>query len=196
MRYFRLLFIILLSLTSQNLIFAQNLIEFKSFINEVGMTIEIPVGFIEDTIIDNSDMNYEFALKYPDKDYVIRYALRPITYKEYANEDLKNELESQKNFRNSQYKILFKTVMLNITGGKDYEFTIFGTNAVNDEFNADWGASTFVDLNPNGEFGKGYKYCMIVTIHKKNIADAYYFYLSNTKENFMDNALPLFRSDH
>lgn len=177
-----------------NLVNGQNLADFKSLLTECGMYIEIPSGFVESEIIENDDMNYEYALKYPDKDFVIRYAIRPITYKVYANEDVKNELEGQKGFRNSQYEIIFKTVMLNLTGGKEYNYTVFDTEAVRSEFNADWGATTFVDLNPNGEFGNGYKYCMMITIHKRDIADAYYFYLANTKDQFMDNVDPLFHS--
>ena len=172
----------------------QNLADFKSFLAECGMYIEIPSGFIESEIVENDDMNYEYALKYPDKDFVIRYAIRPITYKVYANEDVKNELEEQKGFRNSQYEIIFKTVMLNLTGGKEYNYSVFDTEAVRSEFNADWGATTFVDLNPDGEFGNGFKYCMMITIHKHDIADAYYFYLANTKDQFMDNVDPLFHS--
>jgi hypothetical protein len=175
-----------------NLAVGQNLTEFKSLLDDCGMKVEIPIEFVESEIIGNDDMTYEYAVKYPDKDFIIRYAIRPITYKVYANEEVKNELEGQKAFRNSQYEIIFKTVILNITGGVDYKRTVFNSEAVKNEFNADWGATSFVELN--SEFGKGYKYCMIVAIHKDDVADAYYFYLSNTKENFMDSVNPLFHS--
>jgi len=190
-KYFYLVAILLLP---SIFTFGQNLSEFKTILTECGMTFEKPSGFDESKIVENADMNYEYALKYPDKDFIIRYAVRPITYKFYANSEVKNELEGQKGFRNSQYEIIFKTVMLNLTGGIEYKYTVFDTEAVKSEFNADWGVTTFVDLNPNGEFGKGYKYCMIVAIHKRDIADAYYFYLSNTKDQFMDNVDPLFHS--
>jgi hypothetical protein len=194
MKLLKHLFLIAFLLQLSSYVHGQNLTEFKSLLAECGMYIEIPTGFIESEIIENEDMNYEYALKYPDKDFVIRYAIRPITYKVYANEEVKNELEGQKGFRNSQYEIIFKTVMLNLTGGKEYKYTVFDTDAVKSEFNANWGVTTFIDLNPNGEFGKGYKYCMFIAIHKHDIADAYYFYLANTKDQFMDNVDPLFHS--
>ena len=82
--------------------------------------------------------------------------------------------------------------MNNITGGIDYKYSVFDSASVKNEFNADWGATSFVDLK--SEFGKGYKYCMMVTIHKDDVADIYYFYLSNTKENFSNNMNAFFYS--
>src|ERR1035437_2631337 len=94
----------------------QNLKEFKSQLAECGMKVNIPPGFIESKIIENDDMGYEYALKYPDKDFELRYAIRPITYKVYANDTVKNELEGQKGFRNSSYRTILETIILNITG--------------------------------------------------------------------------------
>ena len=173
-------------------VYGQNLVEFKSILDNCGMNINIPDGFVESKIIDNDDMNYEYALKYPDKDFEIRYSIRPIRYKNYANDIIKNEMENLRGFRNSQYDIILQTVILNITGGVDYIVQSFNENTVKNEFNAYWGATTFVELN--SDFGKGFKYCSIVAIHKTDVADAYYFYLSNSRDNFMDYVKPLFHS--
>jgi len=172
--------------------FGQNLKEFKSMLDDCGMNINIPNGFIESVIIDNDDMGYEYAIKYPDKDFELRYAIRPIRYKNYANDTIRDEMENQRPFRNSSYGMILSTVILNVTGGVDYEVQEFDKDAVKKEFNADWGATTFVELN--SDFGKGFKYFMIVTIHKDDIADAYYFYHSNSKEKFSENMDPLFHT--
>ena len=184
------LVIVLIILTTNA--FGQNFNEFKSMLDDCGMNVNIPKGFVESAIIDNKDMGYEYAIKYPDKDFELRYSIRPIRYKKYANDTLKNEMESQRAFRNSQYNIILETVILNITGGVDYKVQAFNKEAVKKEFNADWGATSFVDLK--SEFGKGFKYCMVVTIHKDDFADAYYFYLSNSKEKFSENMDPLFHT--
>lgn len=172
--------------------FGQNLNEFKTILDDCGMNVNIPDGFVESKIIENDDMNYEYAIKYPDKDFELRYSIRPIRYKKYANDTVKNEMESQRSFRNSSYGIILETVILNITGGVEYNVQAFDKDAVKSEFNADWGATTFVELK--SEFGKGFKYCMIVTIHKDDVADAYYFYLANSKDKFSENMDPLFHS--
>jgi len=170
----------------------QNLQEFKSLLGDCGMNLNMPKGFVEVKIIENNDMNYEYAIKYPDREFELRYAIRPIRYKKYANDTVKNEMEGQRPFRNSSYGTILQTIVLNITGGVDYAIQAFDKSAVKKEFNADWGATTFIELK--SDFGKGYKYCMIVTIHKDDVADAYYFYLSNTKENFSKNEEPLFHT--
>ena len=170
----------------------QNLSDFRALLEECGMNVNIPKGFVESAIIDNKDMGYEYAIKYPDKDFELRYSIRPIRYKKYANDTLKNEMESQRAFRNSQYNIILETVILNITGGVDFKVQAFNKEAVKKEFNADCGATSFVDLK--SEFGKGFKYCMILKIHKDDFADAYYFYLSNSKDKFSENMDPLFHT--
>ena len=44
------------------------------------------------------------------------------------------------------YAIKYPTVILNITGGVDYQTKDFDKDAVKEWFNADWGATTFVNL--------------------------------------------------
>jgi len=185
------LIVILTTILSSNAI-GQNLEEFKSQLVDCGMNVTIPSGFVESKIIENDDMGYEYAIKYPDKDFELRYATRPIKYKIYSNDSLKKEIEDQIPFRNSQYGTILETIVLNITGGVDYKIQAFDKDAVKKEFNADWGATIFVNLN--SDFGKGFKYCMIVAIHKDDVADAYYFYLANSKENFSENMNPLFHT--
>ena len=91
--------------------------------------------------------------------------------------------------RNIQYVVDKKGVVIHIY---NYEFKPFLKSAVQDEFNADWGAITLVELR--SEFGKGYRFCMCVALHKDNVADAYYFYLSNQQDSFPANMKPLFHS--
>jgi hypothetical protein len=172
--------------------FTANYADFKSFIDECGMSFNIPDGFVAGVIFENPDMNYEYVLRYPDMDYEVRYAIRPIRYKEYANAEVRDELESLRPFRNSQYEEIFKTVLHNITGRDNHRVQVFNPDSVKGEYNADWGATAFVELD--SDFGTGFKYCLIVAIHKKDVADAYYFYLANSKENFMDYAKPFFHS--
>jgi hypothetical protein len=170
----------------------QNLQEFKELLHDCDMHITIPPEFEESSVKENGDMDYDYAIKYPDKDFELRYAIRPIRYKNYANDTIRREIESQRGFRNSAYGTVLQTIILNITGGIDYKIQVFDKDAVKKEFNADWGATSFVDLH--SDFGKGFKYCMIVTIHKNDVADAYYFYLSNSKDKFSENMEPLFHT--
>jgi hypothetical protein len=65
---------LVLSLTSAG----QNYDEFSGMLSECGINFSIPPNTIECAIIENDDMNYEYALKLKDKDFEVRYAIRPI----------------------------------------------------------------------------------------------------------------------
>jgi hypothetical protein len=171
--------IIIMIITAAN-VFGQNLDKFKSQVDSCGMKLNIPEGLVECKIIENRDMLYDYAVKYPDKDLELRYALRPMK-------------EEEKSFRNKSQAAIFQAIIFNLTQ-KTAKFQAFPPDNVKHEYNADWGAFAVVELN--SKFGEGYKYCMILAIHKLDVADAYYFFLSNTKEAFSltDLMLPLFSS--
>jgi len=182
-----ILFLGLISIT-----YGQSFNEFTSLLENCGMNFNSPEGFVESPVTSNPDMLYEYALKYPDKDFVVRYSIRPITNKNYANDSVKTQMEGLQTFRNTQYETVLKAVIFNVSGGSGAGIQPFDKEAVNKEFNADWGGMTFFEMN--SDFGKGFTYCMVVAIHKKDAADAYCFYLSNSKEKLMEYAQPLFHS--
>ena len=192
MKHFKFVTLTLLALIFTHSSFGQSLSEFESIIKECGMSLNIPTGFVESKVIQNKNMDYEYAVKYPDKDFELRYSIRPIKYKVYANDSIKKAVESNVALRNKTYETNFKSILYSIAGGYDYEFKPFLKTAAQDEFNADWGAITLVELR--SEFGKGYRFCMCVALHKDNVADAYYFYLSNAQDSFPVNMKPLFHS--
>lgn len=192
MKHLRFVTLTLLALIISNSGFSQSLTEFEDLVKECGMSLSIPSSFVESKIIANKNMDYEYAVKYPDKDFILRYAIRPIQYKIYPNDSVKKAVESKIKIRNTTYEANLKSVLYNISGGYDYEFKAFDKSSAKDEFNADWGAITLVELR--SEFGKGYRFCMIVALHKDNVADAYYFYLSNAQDSFPISMRPLFHS--
>ena len=171
---------------------SQNLSKFEATTKACGMNLNIPEGFVECKTIANKDLDYDYALKYPDKDFELRLAVRPIKLKVYSSDSLKNAMESKIASRNASYESDLKSIIYDITGGVQYEIKAFEKNAVKDEFNADWGAILLVEMK--SDFGKGYKYCMIVALHKDNAADAYYLYLAKNKDNYPENMRPLFHT--
>lgn len=165
---------------------------FKDQLEKSGMTFEMPKGFAETGIIANRQMNYEYAIKHNDKQFEVRFALRPLAdlIKNY-NELEKNKKPGDINLSpNKFYTAALQTTVLNISGGRMPQFNQFPPQAVKAEFNAEWGATTIVEVGK--EFGQNYKYCMIVAIHKDNLADAYYFYLSDKQETINELIEPVF----
>jgi len=124
-----------------------------------------PEGFEETEIIENPDQSYDFAIKHKELKVEIRYFIR--AYDE-------TEIEFNRTAPNIKGAMFMATIM-NMTHGKSSEFEEFPPDAVKKEFGADWGATSIVELDC--EFGKGYKYCTLTTIHKNDIGDVYVFYL-------------------
>jgi hypothetical protein len=170
----------------------QDINTFNYLLNQCNLSLTIPTDAIECTVIDNKDVEYHYAVRHPDKPFEVRYTIAPITLRAYPNDSIRKEMESQRAYRNASYLPAMKAIILNITGGVGTKITEFDPAEAQVEFNADWGATAFVELN--SDFGKGYKYCMIISLHKKDVADVYYFYLSVTRDNFRENAHPFFHS--
>lgn len=184
-----LLFLVLTSFSSDNLPKT-----FTDLLDRANLTFQMPTGFEETKTIENRQMNYEYAVKHPKKKFEVRYAIRPLDnlIRDYEEKE-KNKKPGDINIHpNKLYSSLLQVTTLNISGGQLPEITVFDKQAVKQEFNADWGATTFVEVGK--EFGQKYKYCMIVAIHKDNFADAYFFYLSDSKDGFDELMNPAFHS--
>ena len=52
--------------------------DFLELLDRSSMTFEQPKGLISVPIIDNNQMDYEFALKYPVDSFEVRFAIRPL----------------------------------------------------------------------------------------------------------------------
>lgn len=158
------------------------------------MTFEMPQGFMETGIMDNRQMSYDYAIKHTTKTFEVRFAIRSL------NDLIKIYQEREKNKKpgdintdpNNLYKPALQATVLNISGGRMAQINQFPLQAVKAEFNADWGATTFIEVGK--EFGQNYQYCMVVAIHKANLADAYYFYLSDKQETINELIAPVFHS--
>lgn len=153
--------------------------DFTDLLERAGMMFQMPQGLIECATIENRQMNYEFALKHQNKKFEVRYAIRPLSqlirdYKEKEKSKKPGEIVINPN---TFYNSLFQATVLNISGGVLPKFSIFDKASVKNDFNADWGATTFVKVGK--EFGQEYNYCMVVTIHKDDLGDAYIFYMAD-----------------
>ncbi len=167
---------------------------FVSMLASGKLTFEKPIDYKEVKIIENRQMNYEYAIKHTKENFEVRYAIRPLgkLMDEYE-EKMKNKGPLDIYISpNNWYSTLFMATAMNVSGGQEPNIIEFDKEAVKNEFNADWGATTLVEVGK--EFGQKYKYCILVAIHKDNFADAYYFYLSNKKELISELMEPIFHS--
>lgn len=158
-------------------------LNFTDQLERGGLVFQMPENFKEVPIIQNRHMNYEYAIKHKKKNFEVRFAIRPLDHLlEDYNQKEQNKKSGDINIHPNQlFKSLMQVTLLNISGQLP-EIEEFGKEAVKKEFNADWGAVTFVEVRK--EFGQKYKYCMIVALHKENVADAYIFFLSDKSKGF------------
>jgi hypothetical protein len=164
---------------------------FKKALSEARMTFNAPPGTIEVPLVENRQMHYEYAVKYQQFPVEIRYSISPM------GERMKQVLARKENGKtpeelikkeNENSKVYAYAVALNVGGGvmdTTIRSNYFPPGSVKLEFGADWGTTTLVNIK-NNTFGTEYKICMMVTLHRDDLADAYIFYLSDTREHLME----------
>jgi hypothetical protein len=109
-------FVILLTMITFTTI-GQNLQDFKSKLANCKMKINIPTGYIESEVVKNNDMRYDYAIKNQDNDFELRYSISPITKTTYENDAEKKMMEDHIAFRNTSYKVILTTIIINVAEG-------------------------------------------------------------------------------
>lgn len=167
--------------------------DFQKLLERANLSFDAPAELIETEVIDNYQMSYQYALKYPDEDFEVRYSINPLDDDLKAYEETMKKEETIASLHpNDLCKSALYAIIFNVSDGKasNEGYTEFPKESVKKEFHADWGAMAMVEAGET--FGQDYQYCMIVAIHKDNLADAYYFYLGNEPERFSELMLPMF----
>lgn len=165
---------------------------FTDRLSRAQMTFTAPDGYAPASITPNSQMHYEYALKYPDKKFEIRYSIAPLDSVFIQFEAMKKSGTNMVVNPNNLHSGSFMATAMNLSGGNLPQIREFPKQAVANEFNADWGATCVFHVV--GAFGDGYSTCMAVAIHKDNFGDAYIFYLSDSMDNYENLLQPVFHA--
>lgn len=178
--------IILLSLLT-TMTFAQDqltLSEFEQFCDDAGLIFEMPEGYKIVEVKENRDLAYSFAILNEAGTMEIRYSIWPL---QEAIEKYKESLEDENVTMihpNKIYSGIIQANVLNMTGGQMADIGPFPTDAVQREFNADAGGSSFFEFNCG--FGKGYTFGQFIYLHKDDVADVIVTFMSNDKTTHGD----------
>jgi hypothetical protein len=177
---------------------------FNSALEEGLLHFEMPENFDTVPVRPNRDMSYDLAIKSKTDSFEIRYAIRPLgkrieSFEKMAADTSNGRKVFAQAHPNKSYQTVFVTILLNTslqpqaaTTPAIPRFGAFKPEAVKNEFNADWGAtSAYV---PRTTFDSNYKNCMTVALHKDNAADVYIFYLFNDKETMTRLMPPAFHA--
>jgi hypothetical protein len=169
--------------------------DFKTILKENGLEFNQPVGFVKTGVIKNPDLYYDYAMKLKKDSFEVRYSVFPLhpllaDYEESLKDPDRTALDP-----NKYYRSMFMANILNVAqvGLEDMPSTgDFPSEAVKEEFGADYGATSF--FVPNSEFGTNYRLCLMVVIHKKDLADVYICFLGNNEESFEENMMRAFHA--
>lgn len=166
---------------------------FTDLLSRADMVFESPDSLVATPVIYTRAMSYEYAVKYPDRNFEVRYAVRPADnlWREYEQNKKNIKKGDISTNPDSTFLSAFETIILNVSGGLP-KITEFDKVAVKNEFNADWGGT--VAIKPRKEFGQQYNYCMIVALHKSRKGEAYIFFLSDSTQGFNQMVAPVFHS--
>jgi hypothetical protein len=171
-------------------------IKFKKVLEENHMEFTMPAGTTVIPIVKNRQVRYDYAVKFNDKPIEIRYSVfslgnRVADYKKFLKDHPPGSAMADPN---ASSKTFAYTVALNVGGGvmdPKIGFNAFPPEHVKPEFGADWGGTWIVPIK-NNSFGTEYKVCIMISLHRNDIADAYIMYLGNSGPElfnmFKDNA--------
>ncbi|MFH1052534.1 MAG: hypothetical protein V1779_16570 [bacterium] len=179
--------------------------ELPELLERANLILILPKEYNMVPIIKNKQVRYDLAYRL-ENGIEIRYSIWPYDslleeYNAYLErkakgikpvDPVKGEFEELKVNPNEIYKNFFLSFIFNVSEKNDtsYEITFnkmvrqvmeFPTDAVKEEFNADYGAHTWCKLNK--EFGKEYKECQIFMIHKKDCGMVICFRLFKDKNH-------------
>ena len=169
--------------------------KFEKVLKKNSLTFEKPADFNETEIIKNQDLYYNYAIKLIQDSFEVRYSIFPLypLFKDY-NKSLDDPKITSLD-PNKYHLSMFMVNILNVSqSGMENmpSITDFPKEAVKQEFGADYGGTSFFEAN--SEFGKDYKFCLMVALHKKDVADVYISFLGNNREKFDEYMLKAFHA--
>jgi len=151
-----------------------------------------PFNFKTIAVKKNPDVLYHYAIKHKTKKLEIRYSIWPMADDIIAYKKSKNEPNLVLTNPNDGFFGFTSAVVMNIAQGKIINYVKFKTKDVKKDFNADEGGSFYVEAK--SQFGKGYKFAMIVALFKKDTSKAYIIYLFDDLRKISKELLYSFES--
>ncbi|MDF2456860.1 MAG: hypothetical protein K0R51_2853, partial [Cytophagaceae bacterium] len=148
---------------------------FDSLVIENKLKVSIPDNFIRVDLKKNRNVVYQYAVKDKASNFEIRIFIK----------SFKQLMKDSAVFNPNRFsKNALVSMSLNASGNilpNIPQIDEFPPEAVKNEFNADWGATTA--FAPNSEFGKGFNFCVLNSFRLNDTCEAYVFYLFDDMPN-------------
>jgi hypothetical protein len=142
---------------------------FSDLVKANSLVFAMPENFEEIKVKRNYDVFYQYAIKDKLSNFEIRIFVR----------SFKDDFKDTTRFNPNKFSYNFLVTMALEASGNVLpdipQIDQFPKEAVKNEFNADWGATTaFV---PKSEFGKGFNFCSVNSLRRDGVCQVYIFYM-------------------
>jgi hypothetical protein len=141
--------------------------EFEALLAEAELRFEAPPGYAELAPGRTPVFDYEKAVRSPDGDLEIRFAIRPLQRLRIDYDDPHGAVPDP----NHIFPLVFESLASRLAGGRHAPSSAYPPEQAEQRFNADWAAAAVFDTIP--EFDTRFRQGLLLAIHRNRVADAY-----------------------
>lgn len=156
-------------------------VAFGRELESAGLSFSLPQGFSFVEPRQNNQLSYDCAIAPSSADLEIRYHIVPL-----RRRSMPSDYTAVASVDLNQLCVPNMLAMIHNIGSKTIvEPNPLPRDAVSSEFGADWGAVCRLTLAPS-EFANPYSECMLLALHRRDMADAYVLFMSKDMNSVGD----------
>ena len=164
-------FLTLLSYFALPCIASSAVSDFDSLLTESELVFSKPEKFEDLPAGSNAVMNYEKAVRSPDRTLEIRFAVRPIKRMKIDYIDPHGAVPDP----NHIFPLVFESLVSRLSAGSYSPSREYSVDDAQKYFNADWAAAAVFDTSP--EFNTDFTQGFALALHRSKVSDAYIIFL-------------------
>ncbi len=134
-----------------------------------------PAGTVPVALKRNGQMDCDYAYRFTSRAVEVRYAIRPLGPLLAEFRRTKGQPNADLSDPNELYPTQAAVVLANISGGQMPALREFPARGARFEFGSDWAA--IAQVSPSRQFAPGFRYCLVLALHRRDVADVYCVYL-------------------
>lgn len=141
--------------------------DFDALLDEAELSFNPPPGFRELPPGRTPVFDFEKAVRSPEGDLEIRFAVRPLKRLRIDYDDPHGAVPDP----NHIFPLVFESLASRLAGGRHAPSNAYPPDQARERFNADWAAAAVFDTIP--DFDTRFRQGLLVAVHRNRVADAY-----------------------
>lgn len=152
--------------------FAQLPYAFQQLLNDAGMVYIPSERLLPPRSIDSGGVDIDYTVKFPGRNFEIRYHIVPSKSDEIADFGTTAE----------EWEKTIGKLIIGFAPNDHYIVDAIAPKELKSNYNAESGVVCLVRLNP--DFSRSYKYCQLKMVYRQNGGLAIIYYFTDTTNNF------------